>query len=104
MGVHRVEKFFEFACPVTVKALSHYTARRHIQGSEQGCGSVPLVIVTSSFCLYWPHGQDGLSAIQRLNLTFLVHTKHQGMIRWIHVQPYNVANLLYEPRVVGKLK
>ena len=49
--------------------------------------------------LAWAQRQQGLGAIEGLNLGFLVHTENHGMLRRVHVQPDDVACLVHEVRV-----
>ena len=62
------------------------------------------VVVRDPFDVAEPQGQDRLAALQRLNLALLINAQDQGFIRWVQIQPDNVAYLLDEERVVGKLK
>ena len=48
--------------------------------------------------------QDRLRTIQSLHLTFLVYAEHNGVLRWIHVQPDDVPYLLHELRVFRELE
>jgi hypothetical protein len=45
-----------------------------------------------------------LRAVQGLNLAFLIHAKHQGMIGRIEVKPSNVTHFLNKERVGGELE
>ncbi len=47
------------------------------------------------------HRQPGLRPVQRLNVTLLVHTQHDGLLGRIHVQPHDVRQLLHE-RGIGR--
>src|ERR1700756_644095 len=90
VGVQMVEKFLELARTMPSKTFSEDIAGGDVQGREQGCSPMPLVIVTPAFGLSGLHRQDRLRPIQRLNLAFLVHTKYQRVIRRVHIKPYNV--------------
>jgi serine/threonine-protein kinase len=50
--------------------------------------------------------QDRLGAIQGLDLTFFIHTKHDGPgLFWrVEVKPHNVAHLLHKERIGGELE
>jgi hypothetical protein len=48
--------------------------------------------------------QTQLRAIQRLNLALLVSAQHNGVFRWIEIQPNDVPELLGEPRIVAELE
>src|SRR5882672_3646532 len=104
LGIQMIEKFLEFARAMTSKTLSDYIAGGYVQSCEQGRSPMPLVIVTPALGLSRSHRQDGLGAIQRLNLAFFVHTQYQRVIRWVHVKPYDVAHFLHQPGIAGELK
>src|ERR1700688_3071466 len=84
-GIQMVQKFLEFARAMTSKTFSHDTAGGYVQGRKQGRGPMALVVVASTLRLSWLHWQNGLRAIQGLNLTLLVHTKYQRMVGRVHV-------------------
>ena len=48
--------------------------------------------------------QAGLGAVERLDLAFLVHRQHDGMLRRVDVKPDNIANLGGEPGIIGQLE
>jgi hypothetical protein len=52
--------------------------------------------MTASLHLARAHGQQRLRPIQRLDLTLLVHTEHQGPVRRIQVQSDDVPDFLDE--------
>src|SRR5215216_126474 len=60
--------------------------------------------VGAALCLSRPHRQNRLRAIQRLDLRFFIHTQHQRFIERIRIQPHNVAHLVEEQRMLGKLE
>ena len=45
------------------------------------------------------HRQQGLCAVESLNLRFFIDTQHQGMIGRVEIQPDDIANLLDHQRV-----
>src|SRR5438876_402316 len=55
----------------TVTTPDHF-ASGHVQSREQRGGTVPDVVMSPSFGLRWLHRQQGLSAVQRLDLALLV--------------------------------
>jgi hypothetical protein len=50
------------------------------------------------------HRPDRLGALQRLDLGLLVHTQHDGVRRWVQVQPDHVADLGLQLRIGGELE
>jgi hypothetical protein len=50
------------------------------------------------------HRPDRLDALQRLDLGLVVHTQHDGVRRWVQVQPDHVADLGLQLRIGGELE
>jgi hypothetical protein len=70
-----------------------------VQRSEERGGPVAHVVVGPALDLPWPHGQNGLAAIERLNLRLLVNAKHERTVRGIQVKPDDISNLLNQQRI-----
>jgi hypothetical protein len=51
-----------------------------------------------------PHRQQGLAAIERLDLRLLVHTQHERAIRRIQVEADDIANLFKEEWILRELE
>ena len=49
-------------------------------------------------------GQDGLGAVEGLDLTLFIDTQHQGLVGRIQIQPDDVAHLVDELGVGGELE
>ncbi len=60
-----------------------------------------FVIVSATLNLAGQHRKDRLATAQRLNLTLLIHTQHQRMMRRVHVQADDVSHLVDQQRIVG---
>ena len=90
--------------PVTAKAATDYFAGGHIQGREQRGRAVPGVVMRPPFGLPRLHRQQGLRAVQGLDLAFLVDAEHDRSVRRVHVQADDVPDLLDAERVLGKLE
>jgi hypothetical protein len=76
----------------------------HLQGGEQGGGAVAEVVVGAPLDPSWRQGLDRLGAFQRLDLGLLVHPQHDGVGRWVQVQPDHVADLGLQLRIGGELE
>jgi hypothetical protein len=63
-GFDPIKKTSELGRTVTRVALTDDTSGRHVEGGKQARGSVARGLA-------WAHGQHGLAAIQRLNLTHM---------------------------------
>src|SRR6478672_901778 len=48
--------------------------------------------------------QQGLRALQRLNLAFLIHAQNYCVFRRVEIQPHDIPNLLDEKGIVGELE
>ena len=77
---------------------------RYIQRSEQRRGSMPFVVVRYRCATSFLHRQAGLGSIQRLDLTLLVHTNDQCLIRGIQIQAHHVSQFLHELGIARQLK
>ena len=66
---------------------------QHVQRCEQRGRPVALVIVRLARGQAGTQRKDRLCPVQRLNLTFLVHAQNNGVIRWVQIQPHNIADL-----------
>jgi hypothetical protein len=82
---------------MTPMQLADDLAGGQIQRREQGGGAVAHVIVAAA--LGHPKGQrqQGLRAIQGLDLGLLIHTQHYRVGRRRQVQADNVADLVPPP-------
>lgn len=94
----------ELLVPVAPLALGEHRTGRHVEGGEQGGGAMADVIVGDAIDVAESHGQQGLGALEGLDLGFLVHAQHDGVIGGVEIQPHDVAHLLDEERVVGEFE
>src|SRR4051812_43383969 len=81
------EESDELLMAVALHVATDDRAFENVKGSEQGCGAVPLIVV--GHCAGPPllHRQSWLGSIEGLNLAFFVDREHDGMSRWIDVEP-----------------
>src|SRR5512132_2920622 len=66
--------------------------------------AVTGIIVGAALGLPGAPWQQGLGAVQSLDLTLLVHAQHKGVLGWGHVEPDDVAHLLHEQRIARELE
>ena len=104
VGIDVAQKRQELLMAMARLAAAEYPAGDHVQCREQGRGAVPEVVMGDPFDIAQAHGQHRLRALERLDLALLVDAQHHRMLRWIEVQPGDVAYLLDEERVVGQLE
>jgi len=60
--------------------------------------------LTSPLDLPRSHRQQGLRAIERLYLAFLIDTQHNSAFGWRQVKPDDIANFLDERRICRELE
>ena len=103
LRVDLVEETDELLMPMTRHTITDDFAIEHTQAANKVV--VPLRYVVrhgpTSALLQW---KTGLSAIESLNLTFLVDTQHQGLVGWIEVKADDIIELLDEMLVTAKLE
>ena len=85
-------------------ALRQYFPRDTIPSGKQGCGAITDIVMVHTFHSAQCQRQHGLGSLQCLDLRLLVHTEHDGVIRWIQVEPYDVLYLIYKVGIVGDLE
>lgn len=89
----------EFCRAVTSLAGSDHRASLHVQRGEQVRGAMALIVVAPSLNLAGTHRQNRGSALDGLDLRFLVKTQHQGALRRVEGEPDHIAHLVDEGRV-----
>ena len=72
-------------------------------GKERG-GAMADIIVGDAFQITQSQGQHRLRPAQRLDLRFLVHGQHHGVIRRVQVETHDVAHLLHKKGIGGELE
>jgi hypothetical protein len=103
-GVHRVQELLELDSAMPAMTLANDSAAGHLQRGKQRRGTVTLVVVGSALHLSGSHRQQGLRAVQGLDLRLFIHAQHQGPFGRVQVEPHNVRHLLDKQRVVRELK
>ena len=72
-----------------------------VERGKESCRAVADIVVGHAFNITQTHGENGLGAVQRLNLALLIHTQDQGVLGRIEIQPDNIADFLDEKRIRG---
>ena len=75
-----------------------------IESSEQRRCAMAFVVVGHRAGSAFLHRQAGLGAVERLDLRLFVDREDDGMGGRIDIKPDNIAQLVDELRVVGKLE
>lgn len=98
------EELFELDRSMSPVALSEDLACFDVERGKQVSRSMPNVVVGLSLGLAQTHGQNGLSALERLNLRFLVDAQHNRVVRRVHIQANDVAHFFDELWVLRETK
>ena len=85
-------------------ALPNYLPRSHIECREQRGSAMSLVVVGMAFDLPRTQWQQGLCPAQRLNLTLLIYSQYQSLLRRIKVKPDNVDHFLLQLGIITELE
>ena len=85
-------------------ATSDDRAVGKIQGGEEGRGPVPLVIMRHRPRSATFQRETRLCPVERLDLRLLIGAQDQGVLGRIQIQPHDVEQLLFEPRVFAQLE
>jgi len=99
--VNVLEKAEVFLVTVSAAALRENLACSRIQGRKQCRCAVPDVVMGHTFNVSQAHGQEGLSPIEGLNLTFFVHAQDHGVIGRVEVQTDDIAHFFNEKGIRG---
>ena len=91
LSLDRVQKADELLMAVALHAAPENGSLQHIERGEQGGGAMPLVIMGHGAGAPLLQRQPRLSAVEGLDLRFLVDRQHDGMGRRINVEPDHVA-------------
>lgn len=85
--------------PVALMILRDHSASGHVQCCKERRGAVAYIVPSASFDLAGAQRQQGLTAVEGLDLRLLVDTEYQGLPGRVEIQPDDVAHLLDELRV-----
>src|SRR5260221_13739897 len=80
-------------------ALGNDLTRGDVEGSEPGSCTVPFIVVSLPFRQGGAERKNRLSAIQRLDLTLLIHAEHDCLVGRIQVETDDVTDFGDEVRV-----
>src|SRR6516165_8050758 len=100
-GYQLVQEVQELAPPSSLPmVVERDLARQHVEGGEQCGRAMPLVVVTEApQRLAIGQSQITLGTLQDLNVRFLVHRQHHGILRRVQVDADDVRRLGSKRRV-----
>ena len=81
LALDDVREADELLVGVSLHAPTDDAAFKHAEGGEQGGRAGPLVVMGHGAATPLLQRQAGLGAVERLDLAFLVHRQHGGMLR-----------------------
>ena len=99
-----VQKTDELLVGVALHTPADDVAFEHVEGGEQGGGAVPFIVVGHGAASPFLQRQAWLGSVECLDLTFLVHGQHDGMLRRIDVEADDIAHFGGELRIFGQLE
>ena len=71
-AIDLVEEADKLLMPVSTHALADHSPIQHVEGGEQSCRAVALIVVGHRLAAPRSHGEPRLGAIERLDLRLLV--------------------------------
>jgi hypothetical protein len=84
-------------------ALPDHFAGQDVESGEEGGGAVTLVVVGHRSRPATLERRGGLGPVQRLDLTLLVGTEDDSLVRGIDVKPDHIDELVLEAFIVRQL-
>ena len=104
VALDRVQEADKFLMAVALHVLPRHRSVEHVQRREQRGGAVTLVIVRHRRAASLLHRQIRLSAIQRLDLAFLIEQEHHCVCRRSDIEANHLMELLGEDRILRQLE
>ena len=84
---------------MSLLAQTEHLAVGSVEGGEQRRRPIPFVVMGPGLAPSAFERQARLRAIQSLDLTLLIQTQHQCVLRWVQVQTYDIGQLLGKLRI-----
>jgi len=103
-AVDFLEETDKFLVPMARHTVADYLAVEHAEGCEEGGRAVAFIIVRPSPATALLHREARLGAVEGLDLTLLVHTQNQGLVRRIQIQTNDVAEFLDKAFIAAELE
>ena len=102
LALNLTQKAQKFLALMTRFSGSNDPTGCHIQSGKERSGTVPIVVMAPTLGATRTHWQDGLAALEGLDLALFVHTKHQSILGWVPIEPHHVTNLVDKVRILRK--
>jgi len=104
LDVDQLQETNELLMAMPRHAIANDGAIEHVQCSEQSRRAIAFVVVRLAGRNSRPEWQERLSAVEGLDLTFLVDAEHQGFVGWVQIKPHHVVEFLDEVLVAAELE
>ena len=75
-----------------------------VERGKQRCRAVADIVVRHTFDITQAHRENGLGAVQRLDLALLIHAQDHGVLGRIKIQTDNIADFFDEKGIIGDFK
>src|SRR4030042_3310866 len=103
-SIQTFQEFEKLLMPVPSKTLPDDLTLSQFERRKECRGAVALVVMGHGSTAAFFQRQTRLRAIQRLNLTFLVHAEHQAFLRRIEIETHYVSQFLQKPGIPRQLE
>ncbi len=104
LSLDGIEKADELLVAMTLHVPPRDGSVKNLEGGKKRCRAVPLVIMRDGAAAALLQWQSRLSAVESLDLAFLVHGQNQRMRWWRYIKPHNIPKLLDKLGVFGELE
>ena len=104
LRLNGVEEADELLMAVALHVLAGHGAVEDVEGGEQRCGAVALVIVRHGSAPAHLHRQAGLGTVQSLDLALFIDGEYERVCGRRHIEPNDILELLDEFWVFGQLE
>ena len=104
LDADQLQETDKFLMAMPRHAIANDRAIEHVQRGEQGRRAIPFVVVRLPGRDSRPQRQERLSAVEGLDLTFLVDAEHQGFVWRIQIKPDHIVEFLDEALVAAELE
>ena len=103
-GIDVLQEAQKLLVAMTLPTLRDHLTIGDVESGEQGRRPVPDLVVGYALSVSQPQWQDRLRSFERLDLGLLVDAQHDGIVGRVEVEAEDIANLVDEGRVGGKLE
>src|SRR6516164_592659 len=103
-GVDGLKKAAKLNRPMTAMELADHSAGLIVERRKQIGDSVAQVVGSAPLSLPRTHRQHRLAAVEGLDLRLFINAEHHRPFGRMEIKPYDVAQLLDEQWVFGKLE